>query len=332
MEQLEQWRKLFDLGIEIQQVAPWKHLYDGDLIVLHLADHPVPIVVSVMGKNEECFGIAVYHTEKGQKALISMLSGMSTVVDPLSFPEATQEALIGYYNDRNELSEEEYALIKQLGYKFRGKKNWLSYTAFGIGKVARQFHPDEVSLMIECYEQLLPAFAALASGDLVAADLAGRNIHVVTSLKDNQPVVSVLPYNFEHLRPYEDIPFTNELLISKYKKKKFVDRTLEITAFYVPVVADEEHPESFACLLIGADEESEMLVFVDLMETDKELFDKVISAVGNFIDSYGRPRTIHVRLDPLVTCLWDFCSQLGISLEKEEDLIAIEEAVDDLPL
>jgi len=56
---LEQWHELYDVTQRIQSLQPWEHLWDMDLITLQLPEYEQPFFASVMGRNGECFAIAV---------------------------------------------------------------------------------------------------------------------------------------------------------------------------------------------------------------------------------------------------------------------------------
>jgi hypothetical protein len=117
---LEQWHDLYDVTMRIKSLQPWEHLWDMDLVTLQLPEFEQPFFVSVMGRNGECFAIAVM---EGADALLDFYRLADSGDIPSGQLIRYQNNMTCYFGDREELSKSERDTIKELGLKIPGKKS-----------------------------------------------------------------------------------------------------------------------------------------------------------------------------------------------------------------
>ena len=101
---------------------------------------------SILGKGGDCYCISVY---KGYDAfnsfvMLTMQERMNLSVEYAMF---NQHNLICYRGKREELSAKQREIIKTLGYKYRGKNNWLYFMSYEPGYCPYNLNQNEVLRM-----------------------------------------------------------------------------------------------------------------------------------------------------------------------------------------
>ena len=57
---LTEWKELYEAATRIKELEPWKDLWDMDLIALRFGDDEEPVFISVLGRGNNCYGVAAY--------------------------------------------------------------------------------------------------------------------------------------------------------------------------------------------------------------------------------------------------------------------------------
>ena len=119
---IESWKKLYEITTEIGEMKPWEYQWDMDIIYLSDDD----AYISVMGHAGQTYGITVYEGEKDFDRFKLLLAQEDMNI---SVPIAMhlQNNLLCYWGNRDELSNEQYKIVKELGYSYRGKNKWLYF-------------------------------------------------------------------------------------------------------------------------------------------------------------------------------------------------------------
>lgn len=123
--QIENWKTLYETATEIGKQKPRNYFWDMELI--HLKDEDA--YVSILGHGGEVYGISVYEGELGLNDF-KILSIQNELNIPPSFAMYLQNNLTCYWGNREELSVKQRNIIKELGYTYRGKNNWLYFMSF----------------------------------------------------------------------------------------------------------------------------------------------------------------------------------------------------------
>jgi len=115
------YRKIYLLAAEIRKLSPWKWMYESDLFGVKIPGTDRVYFISIMGSEEAFFALSAY---KGYQGLSQFLEFQENV-DFLP-PETilTIPHLMMSFVDREELSGEHLASIKESGVTFRGRGNW----------------------------------------------------------------------------------------------------------------------------------------------------------------------------------------------------------------
>ena len=157
------WTDLLARAKETAEKKPWQQLNSRQLIAVEDPMLDEPVFVSVLGSEGEEFGIVVYYGWEGYAYLKKKFDG--TRSEDEEFYGMTGAAV--YFEDRGNLTKDDYRLIKDLGYSFRGKKQW---------PVFRNFEPGYVPCLPGLEEAGLLANILLAVDTVVQIRQAGNEI------------------------------------------------------------------------------------------------------------------------------------------------------------
>lgn len=144
---MEELKKLYESASRIQKLEPQELLQDMEIIGIQADKDPENTVFySILGKGGDCYGISVY---KGYDAFnsfvtLTMQERMNLSVEYAMF---NQHNLTCYWGNREELSTKQRKIIKTLGYKYRGKNNWLYFMSYEPGDYPYNLNQNEVLRM-----------------------------------------------------------------------------------------------------------------------------------------------------------------------------------------
>lgn len=307
-----EWSELFSILKVFRKLEPWKFISENQLFIMHLKDRNFPIVFQIIGQLGECPGVIIYNTRRGQKILSSIMYGTVDIVDPLSYPVSLQEAAIVYFNNRDELSFEEYRLIKDLGYSFRGKHQWPSFTNFKSDEIPREFNKSEIILFNRC----LRLFLGLLNSDVINNTEGGHYIL-------GEPGVEVnTEFNLYEDNQLKPATFKNKVLVKRLQKQPLEEIELEMSYVYTDMLNDKEEVVPFFMMV----DDDGFIVKGDFIEYPKTLMTKIQKGLVEFIELFGRPKVIKVRVEDLYCELFDLCDQLDIKLVIDPNLERFDEA------
>ena len=133
----EEWAALFDAAIAFKELQCWEWMYDRDMFGVQSPETGEIGYCCVMGQLGEVLGLNVYLGPKGFESYrqLQELAHQGASGDALG-PHAllnTQRCVMASFEDRAELHEQDLRLIKSLGLKFRGKKEWPMFQSYRPG-------------------------------------------------------------------------------------------------------------------------------------------------------------------------------------------------------
>ncbi|MEG0256098.1 MAG: hypothetical protein RR554_09775 [Vagococcus sp.] len=307
-----EWCRLFDLGVKIKKVKPWLFITENKLFILHLKKRNYPVVLHFMGNAEGNPAVFVYQTRNAQKNLSALLFDTPNVIDPLSYLPTLQDGLVLDFNDRFELSDEEYELTKELGYSFRGRKQWLSFTSFNQGTAPRVLKKSEIKLLADCLELVLANESVLKEVEKQEAPC-----HLFED-KESQ----FAPFDLYEENKAVPKPFKDKALIKRLAKLPQQTATLELSYIYTNQLLDDK---VVIPLILCVETENGTPIFRDMIENAKLLDEKILRYVTKMVEAVGRPKKIVVRLEGLYSLLFDFCQKLDIELELSASISTFDE-------
>lgn len=321
---LTEWKELYEVATRIKELEPWKDLWDMDLIALRFGDDEEPVFMSVLGKGNNCYGLVAYEGYEGLNDFL-MLCMHEQMNLSTEYTMYSQTNLTCYWGDRKELSDAQRKIIKDLGYKYRGKNQWLYFMSYLEGYFPYQYDEAEVLRMTKYLNGLEQAVIYYRQAN-VKVDFEHGDCFMVEL--ENGKIVSGIagPLPFQAYR-FGVLQIDDKPLQKKLKKLKKNGMVLEVDVQYLGSgVKDEElgrprHPQ----LCMMCDSSSGMMLAADLTEAGEDPIVKLAENVIGFMEEHGAPAQIYVSNVIIEAALEDVCKLAGVELKRAKRLPGIDE-------
>ena len=231
---LEQWEELYDLAIEITKLKPWNAYWDMDLIAVETKKNEEPNFVSIMGKGGTCTGISVYRGMEGYSDFCQISNDDYNV--PATFVMSDQNCITCYWGNRDEVDDDMYSIIKQLGLRFRGNGNWIYFKTFEKKSFPSLPNYGEVKMLIETYKGLIET---LKHEEYQESIFDKGDIIYTQKDEDNHWFSYTVPRPMEPER-YNTILVNDSNLIDYFKNMDDSDLELAIDMDYMMVPTNDK--------------------------------------------------------------------------------------------
>ena len=149
VDEMTQWRTLFELADQFKQLQPWQWMADIDLFAVVDPESGETGYCCVMGEAGEMFGLAVYVGEEGFRSLIELTENVQEA-NPYH-----QRSLLLSFDNRADLTNVDYRLIKELGLSYRGRHAWPTFRSLAPGYAPWYLEEWEMRFLQTVLEQAL---------------------------------------------------------------------------------------------------------------------------------------------------------------------------------
>ncbi|GIP35133.1 plasmid pRiA4b ORF-3 family protein [Paenibacillus sp. J2TS4] len=321
------WHKLFSLAAQFNKLQPWMWMSDIDLFAV--ADEKSGEVgyCSVLGEGQELFGLAVYKGEEGLRALLQIMSGELKEADAAF----VQKSLLLSFEDRKDLSADEYELIQLTGMKFRGRKAWPSFRSYEPGYYPWHLSEAEADFLIRVLEQALIVLERVRKEPHILN--SGDDSRIFTRSSTIEGDRTLWKDSWLNIEPPASSSQVCESVISdiqqaQIKKNYKQDSAVwEYGLFYGPTPVQEEederpyYPRFHMCL----DQRSGQVLTYDLVGPEDDLNHHLQHHLVSSVEAVGSiPSRIWVENDQAYGVLLKLCQRLGIQLERVNKLPVME--------
>ena len=321
----EEWKKLYDVATRIKELKPWEDFWDLDLICLREGEEEDAAFVSILGKGGEYYGIVVYEGYEELNTFMMMLNQEALNLST-DFVMGNQSSLACYWGNREELTETEREIIKETGYKFRGKNQWLYFRSYKEGYYPYRLNQDEVHRMCYYLELLEKAVLTYRSEE-VKVNFRGGEMYVY----------SIDPETDNHYWGAEALPFVS----FNYRSLQLDDKEAEEVLRNVPMnryvlemdiayqrakINDKSYDRpANVRLAVIAEARTELIMKAQLLSPEEDQIEALANSLIEFIGQFGAPKEI--RVSNLITegALEEICRLTGTKLKRVKRLQAIDD-------
>ncbi|KOA19522.1 hypothetical protein CLHOM_21330 [Clostridium homopropionicum DSM 5847] len=319
---LEEWKALYDVAIRLKDVKPWEELWDMDLITILPKGKKEPCICSVMGRGGECYAIGAYNGINSIHNFFEMVNNHDVPSHQLI---RYQNNIMCNFGNRDELTKKELTLIKELGFKFRGKNNWIYFRVFETGYAPYMPDKNQVLEFTGILKNLYMAIKALHTG-LEVDFKNGNTLMRRFDEKNNQWINYEMPVFIPKVQ-YSIPSLEDQLLIKKLKKQHKVNSILELDIAYLnSTINDRNYDKPLIprlCILV--DGRSRMILSQAMVTPEDDDVDIIFGTIINYIFQKGKPKQIVVRDTYILSILIDLCKQIGIDIVQSGKLKGIDE-------
>lgn len=318
---IESWKKLYEIATEIKGMKPWENFWDMDII--NLADEDV--YISILGRNGETYGISVYEGENGFDKFKLLTMQQELNISPYMAMHM-QDNLTCYWGDREELSKKQRDVIKELGYKYRGKNQWLYFMSYKTNYMPYNLDGDEVIRMTK-YLSILKNALELYFKESPQIDFEREYMLCYSNKKITAKKTDFYDFGFNGIQMADNVNLVNDL-----KKLPKSLGTLEIDILPMFIAINDKSYDRPAnptvCMIV--DKKSKMVLASEMSTPETGVFGNFANTIIDTFFRYGLPKRINICNSITGSLLEDLCNILDIKLGYEDELPAIEEAEESL--
>ena len=266
----EQWRRLYETAALVKELSPWKWMTETDVFGVQDPNTEEIGFVSVMGLLGEHYGVSLY---PNPRALYDFwaLEEAGPEINPDALLEIPQ--LQTSFEDRGELDNRDRKVIKELGFKFRGRKGWPMFRSYRPGFFPWFLEAEEARFLAEALNQLLevaPRFredrSLLAPDDqsyLVRVAHQEGGVHIwedqVMEVPPPEPVPIQIEMDPQALETLERLPQSGH------------EFEMDLFMFPTPIQEEKGARPVFPYMLLTVDARSGMVLGTELLEPDPSL-------------------------------------------------------------
>ncbi len=322
---IEQWKELYEAGTRIKELKPWEKFWDMDLIGIRYGTEEEIIFFSILGRGGDCYGITVYEGYEGLNSflMLTMQESMNLATEYVMF---NQRNLTCYWGDRDELSDQQRTIIKELGYKYRGKNQWLYFLSFEPGYYPYNMDEEEV-LRMTVYLQDLELALCYYDEMNVQVDFEAGNMFLFSFGKDKKTwSFGEAPLPFTAFQ-FGNLMITDEELLADLGSTPKCDAVLEADVSVLgALVADKKYdrPANPALSLLG-DANTGTVIKFEMLEPEDDAIVMLAEILIGFIFQFGAPKEIKVSNIIVEAGLEQICNVCGIKLRRVKRLKGLED-------
>ncbi len=332
--QLDEWRALYEAALRIKEIAPWKWMTEDQVFGVQSPQTSELGFVSVMGMLGEHYAIAVY---LGPKELYDFLDMVRS--GPSARPERVLEIaqLQASFEDRGMLQDEDRAVIKQLGLKFRGANAWPLFRDYRQGFFPWFLNADQVRFLTHVLEQTLDVTQRLKQ-DSSLLD-APNNVSYLVRVPCQQEGGLVWEDQVMEVMPPEPVPISLVMDMDALKKLKRLTKrqaAIELDFFMLPSPIQENKGQRpvFPYNLLLVDAHSGMVLGHEMMLPTPSLEAMWGQIPATAVRQLARlgfvPQEVRVRPGMMAQLLEPVAKEVGFRLRQSPVLPNLDQAKESL--
>lgn len=323
---LDDWRKLYDLMAQLEELAPWDWMAEDDIFGFEMPGTGELGFISVMGALGEHYAMAIYQGAKGLGGFWQMQE-----LGPSLTPEfiLTVPQLQASFEDREEITKEDRAVIKQLGLKFRGPKAWPQFRSFRPGCFPWYIEKSEAEMLICGLEQLLDVAPRFEEDPEMLVPTDDDDDYLVRVLEDGDWKDTI-----RHIESGQETTLhfmMNMQALHALKQAMPGQHTLEVDLFMMTTPIQNKRSERpyFPHVLMICDQKSGMILGTELLQPLpdlKTMWEKVPALIVTTLAGRVAPKEFVARDGFALTAVEILAKELGCKVKKSARLPAIDSA------
>ena len=324
---IEQWESLYEVAENLKKLAPWRALYETDILVLQLPGRKEPVYCSVLGQGGLSYGNGIYTDHESLLRLNRIINQDSYRPELLTLE---QDCLMCHFGDREDIEAEDREVMKELGLRFRGKAQWIYFRSMIPGQFPWYLNADQAELLTAALQNLFMLCVCYMEGKLKVDFEAGKTLLRWYDEEKKLWFNGVIPMPTPKLDRSLDLQ--DELLLARLKRKKKTSTRLELDSFYLPIPIHENKlsPPTGIHMALLVDRDSGVVLDQSTGGPDVPALTAAPSMFVNYMEECGRPSAVYVRSEWMGTLLRNTCKAVGVRLVESEGVPMLDNCLDGL--
>lgn len=325
---LRDWAALYEAAIEFRELACWEWMTDSDLFGVENPETGEIGYCCVLGQLGEVLALNVYPGSEGLASYWRLHEASSAAMEEGAALDSgsllgTQLCFMASFEDRPELHQNDVRIVRGLGLKFRGKKQWPMFRSYRPGFIPWFLTPPEARFLPVALRQAIEVAARLRDNlDLLDPPDGDTGLYFVRVLEGG-----TWRDRWQRPPPYkapQSVPLLDEVRLARIQRGKFPRRTTWHAACVVlPMVIEEGDRPYYPCGFPVLSDEG-VALGMDLFkpgEVEHALRDKFLDLVKKL--KY-LPERLLVASEETFRLLEPIAGRLGFRIKQADRLPAIE--------
>lgn len=312
------WKELYDAAAEFRDLKPWELMSSGDLFAVKNPEDGEIAYCCIMGELGEVFSLTAYLGSDGIRGYLEIVNDTNGVN-----PEAMhiQNCLMASFEDRDSLDKQDLKVIKEIGYKFRGKKQWPVFRAFEPGYFPWFLNPKEVRFLTLLLRQAIEVLRIAEKDPDYLIVEEDRCTARIPEMREGKIEWKNSIVDFKAQEKEINVPsFGNEIKLRNIKKNIKVkpDVFWALDWFYAPVpVGEGDKPFYPSVIFIVGGDMGEVINF-ELVQKEN-LYEKLqVKLIETIEQQKLVPKGILVENEKVYLVLREIGELLGIDIRISE--------------
>jgi len=316
------WQGLYEATIAFKDLECWEWMYDSDLFGVQNPETGEVGYCCVLGNLGEVLALNVYQGTEGLESYWRLHDQseppeQSTLIDAYAL-FSVQACLMASFEDRSELHNRDRAQIRELGLKFRGKKEWPMFRSYLPGYQPWFLTPEEVQVLAVALQQAVEVGSVFRDHpDWLVPPDRNEGRYLVRVLEDGK-WIDTWQQPAEYETPRVE-PVFNEVLLARLKGAGLQRKDAWLTdCVLLPMgIQEGERPYyPYGFIVLGSEG---AVLSMELLKPDaveNEVPDKFM---GLLEDMECLPQTLLVGSEKTLALLEPVAEKLEISIQYAEE-------------
>jgi hypothetical protein len=324
----EEWAALYQAARAFYDTAPWEWMYDSDMFGLQNPESGEIDYCCVMGNLGEHYALGVYLGAEGLQGYNRIASGEFEAPDAAILH--AQKCLMASFEDREYLQNEDRAVIKQLGLKFRGRNAWPLFRDYSPGYVPWFVTTSQARFLTHALQQALDV-ALRFRDDPGMLDPPVEGQYLVRVPEQN---AGGLAWSEQWMAPapldqaVAAVPQIDELRVQRVKQSVTTRQGIwEADFFFSPAPIQDNRGQRpyFPYMLMWVDRRSRMILPPEMVPAGQYQAAFQNQLLALIEQAHFMPQEIVVLQQEALELLDPIAKRLGIKLRRARRLDALEE-------
>ncbi len=321
-EILEKWEKIYGFAQMIASFNPWKLFAEENVFALIPKGTKQEHYFSFLSKSCGRYGIAIYQNGAAYVAAQCRLHGTNPKKEPLFH---LQDAVILLLGNREDISKENYALLKSLGLKCRGRGGWPHFQEYRVGYAPRQVQEPDLDRLVDDLGNLWMMVRAVCEENLETNFVNREALVRFYSEKDDLFYTGTFPINLPRKIDYPEIIMQECADLQELRELR-PRGSIALDWSYIPTTYKENGEYIIPRLLLAVDCKSGMILGKDLLSPAEVPCTELFRMISYISHSYAKPAVIEICDREIESSITDLCKKVGIRLVMKKQIKVITQA------
>ena len=323
-QQRKQWMQIYLAALQIADTyEPWNTFAEEDPFLFLMEDQQTVLYFSILSELPGQCGFACYVGDQAYAMARQRLFGPNPKKEPVFY---LQDAIIGLWGNREDVSSANYRVIKELGIPCRGKGGWLHFETYETGRFPRPLNDRELELLSSGLSNLFMMIKGLHETDNLDIFQQGNLLLRTYDPKDDLYHLHLLPQNLLPSVSYPRFMVRDDPVLQKLKDTPQRAYSLELDWSYLPAPIKEGRKKFFPRMILVSDAASGFLHCSELLAPQMDAQNALLNVLGSMIEENGKPKKLYLCDPELENRLVDFCQKIGLPITMKKRLPQINQA------